>query len=55
MLMLYQRDIQRVLSNLVLQCLMLKPRQEWMTGVFCIAPFQNINVQLNQTLSKSTS
>lgn len=34
MLISYPPDIQRVLSNLVLQCLMWKPRQEWMTGAF---------------------
>lgn len=37
MLISYPRDIQRVLSNLVLQCLMWRPRQEWMTGAFSIA------------------
>jgi len=50
MLMSYPQDIQRVLSNLVLQCLMLKPRQEWMTGTFCIAPSQNTTRHLSQTL-----
>jgi hypothetical protein len=48
MLMSYPQDIQRVLSNLVLQCLMSKPRQEWMTGAFCIALSQNITIHLSQ-------